>query len=58
MMAYAIPDQRPNRDEITFVATDGKHSVEPVAAVTNIVAGQVVVFLRVTWIPGIGSFLE
>ena len=57
-MAYAIPDQRPDRDEITFVAIDGKHSVEPVAAVTNIVAGQVVVFLRVTWIPGIGSFLE
>ena len=28
-----------HRDEITFVATDGKHSVEPVAAVTNIVAG-------------------
>ena len=25
--------------KITFVATDGKHSVEPVAAVTNIVAG-------------------
>jgi hypothetical protein len=35
----AIPDQGPDRDEITFVATDGKHSVEPVAAVTNIVAG-------------------
>ncbi len=29
----------PDRAEITFVATDGKHSVEPVAAVTNIVAG-------------------
>jgi hypothetical protein len=39
MMGNAIPDQRPDRDEITFVATDGKHSVEPVAAVTNIVAG-------------------
>ena len=39
MMAYAIPDQRPDRDEITFVATHGKHSVKPVVAVTNIIAG-------------------
>jgi len=38
MMANAIPDQGSDRDEITFVATDGKHSVEQVAAVTNIVA--------------------
>jgi hypothetical protein len=29
----------PDRDKITFVATDGKHSVEPVTPVTNIVAG-------------------
>jgi len=35
----AIPDQGSDRDEITFVATDGKHFVEPVAPVTNIVAG-------------------
>ena len=35
-----------------------EHSVEPLAAVTNIAAGQVVVFLRVTRIPGIGPFLE
>jgi hypothetical protein len=35
----AIPDQGSDRDEITFVATDGKHFIEPVAPVTNIVAG-------------------